>query len=433
MRLNWFSPLLPERTDIAHYTSRLAPAFADRFDVAFWTDGASSREALPDVQVESFQPRSVGQRLSNCRMFQGLNVYNIGNDARFHGGIFEVVRRIPGVVVLHDTRLHHFFFELYRHADPPWKGYVELAERLYGSHGAARAKEVVADDGRSIDKFVEEMPFLEAVADDALAVICHSKAAQEEVQRRSDVPVLMLPLPYCAISETSKVQRVWRPPWRLVIYGYLNPNRRLESILRALGALRGQVDFELHIFGTIWDPKRIEGSVARAGLSSRVVIHGFVPETALDESIASAHLSFNLRYPTMGEASGAILRSWSHATPAVVTNAGWYADLPDDVASKVSFDNEVAEIQRAVRCLDAQPQQFEAMGRAARRRLEALHSPKAYAAHLADALSDVNRLLARRAARQMMEQASRGCRSTAERRILLDRAEGSILELLSLE
>jgi glycosyltransferase involved in cell wall biosynthesis len=433
MRLNWFSPLLPERTDIAHYTSRLAPALARQFDVTFWADRAFSRETLPlEARSESFDSRNVGERDSNRRMFQGLNVYNFGNDAQFHRGIFQVARSIPGLAVLHDTRLHHFVFELYRNASPPWSPYIELAERLYGNRGADRAREIVAEGGRSIDEFVEEMPFLEAVANDAIAVICHSKAAREEIQQRSDTPVLTLPLPYSSLNEGSTAQRRWVPPWRLVIYGYLNPNRRLESILQALGALRGQVDFKLDVFGTVWDPARVEAAVVRAGLSSRVDIHGFVPEPMLDEAIASAHLSFNLRHPTMGEASGAILRSWAHATPALVTNAGWYSDLPDAVALKLSIENEFAEIQQGLMRLDRQPRQFEAMGLAAQRRLEEVHSPEVYAAHLAEAASDVPRLMTRRAARHMLEQVAIGSRSSAERRMLLDRAESPILELFSL-
>ena len=38
MRLNWFSPLPPARTEIANYTVRLLPALCASCDVTLWTD-----------------------------------------------------------------------------------------------------------------------------------------------------------------------------------------------------------------------------------------------------------------------------------------------------------------------------------------------------------------------------------------------------------
>lgn len=430
MHLNWFSPLHPERTDIAHCTARLAPALLRHFDITFWTDLRVDGQAIPaGAGVQQFDPRNIEGREFNSRLFEGLNVYNFGNDARFHAGIFQVARRVPGVAVLHDTRLHHFFFEHYRHAQPPWRDYIDLAARLYGKAGEENAKQIVAQHGQSIDQFVEEMPFIEAVVDDAIAVVCHSKAACDEVRRHSDTPVLTLPLPYGPPIEDPRVVRAWAPPWRFVAYGYVNPNRRLESIIRALGELKDRIDFRLDIFGTLWDQPLVEALIARSGLASRIAIHGFVSEQALDDAIGSAHLSFNLRYPTMGEASGGILRSWAHATPALVTNAGWYSDLPSSIALKLSIENEIGDIQRGVTKLQEEPLAFESMGLAARRWLAETHSIDGYAEALSEALSELPRLMARKASHRMLQQVAMESRSIVERRVMLDRAAGVVPDL----
>ena len=432
MKLNWFSPLLPERTDIAHYTARLAPVLLQHFDVTFWTDLTFDARCLPPgADVQEFDARTIDGRVFYSQLFAKLNVYNFGNDARFHAGIFHVASKVPGLAVLHDTRLHHFFFELFRHGASPWTGYVELAAKLYGRRGEVNARQVVADKGRCIDELVEEMPFIEAIADNSIAVICHSKAAYDDIRRRSDAPVLMVPLPYEPLIRAAKVSRVWAPPWRFVLFGYLNPNRRLESILRALGGLRDRIDFRLDVFGTLWDRQVVETIVAREGLSSRVELHGFVSEQTLDEAIGSAHLSFNLRYPTMGEASGGILRSWAHATPALVTDAGWYSDLPETVAWKLPVANEIAHVQESVSKLDAEPARFEAMGMAARRWLGESHSSDGYVEALGDALVDLPRLWTRRAGRKMLQQVAEEARSRAERRVLLDRAARTASRLFS--
>ena len=76
MCLNWFSPLPPEQTDIAHYTARIAPALMRRFDVVFWTGDLNYRV--------------VAERASVCRwakegqVEQLVDAYN-NNDGEWRG------------------------------------------------------------------------------------------------------------------------------------------------------------------------------------------------------------------------------------------------------------------------------------------------------------------------------------------------------------
>ena len=56
------------------------------------------------------------------------------------------------------------------------------------------------------------------------------------------------------------------------------------------------------------------------GLRERVTFHGYVSEAELEAALDDADLAVNLRYPTMGEASGSQLRIWDHALPSLVTH-----------------------------------------------------------------------------------------------------------------
>src|SRR5439155_4075393 len=46
MKLNWFSPLPPAKTDIAHYTARILPALRAHAEVTLWTDQKDWDESL---------------------------------------------------------------------------------------------------------------------------------------------------------------------------------------------------------------------------------------------------------------------------------------------------------------------------------------------------------------------------------------------------
>ena len=54
--------------------------------------------------------------------------------------------------------------------------------------------------------------------------------------------------------------------------------------------------------------------------------------------MAACDVCVNLRAPTMGETSGSVIRQLSLGKPVVVSDVGWFAELPDAVALKVPVD-----------------------------------------------------------------------------------------------
>jgi glycosyltransferase involved in cell wall biosynthesis len=165
----------------------------------------------------------------------------------------------------------------------------------------------------------------------------------------------------------------------LVVFGYLAPNRRLEQLFEALGTMPEVDSFQVDVFGDLWDKKRVLESAAKFNLTSRVNLHGFVPDEDLDRALTAADLAVNLRYPTMGEASGSQLRCWSNGLASIVTRVGWYATLPEDLVAFVRPESEIADIQIHLRELLLNPSKFVAMGERGRRLLGAEHSTESYA------------------------------------------------------
>jgi glycosyltransferase involved in cell wall biosynthesis len=55
----------------------------------------------------------------------------------------------------------------------------------------------------------------------------------------------------------------------------------------------------------------------------------------------------SLRSPTMGETSGTVVRALSLGRPLVVSDVGWFSELPDTVAVKVAPDEREVEMLAA--------------------------------------------------------------------------------------
>ena len=78
-------------------------------------------------------------------------------------------------------------------------------------------------------------------------------------------------------------------------------------------------------------------------LGDAVVRHDYLEEESLWQLIADSDVLVNLRSPTMGETSAMVVRALSLGKPLVVSDVGWFSELPDEVAVKVPVDDRETE------------------------------------------------------------------------------------------
>ena len=375
MRLNWFSPLPPERSGIAEFTAVLAPLIRDRAQARFVSqrrheagrDGFAGAEAL-----EELRPADINRA--------DLNVYNIGNNASFHSEIWRLASEYPGIVILHDFRLQHLFGGMFLTGRNDREGYLSLMRDAYGREGEAAASLMAT--GRASPEAVSELfPLVEVALRGAAGVVVHSDEAMQDVRVRTGLPVVKLNLPYV----DGAAGRNARPPGdrtrqelNLVAFGYIGPNRRIESVLQALAGIELPIPVTLHLIGELWNERLLRERAADLGLSQVVRLYGHLPDEALDLQLSRADLAVNLRWPSMGEASYSQLRAWNHGVPTMVTATGWYAELPGDAVIHISPDREVEEIAAVLRRLAADPTPFRDVGRRGRELLAEQYAPEAY-------------------------------------------------------
>ena len=411
MRLNWFSPLPPAETDVAHYTARLLPYLAEHADLTLWTVQSEWDPALAaHAAVHRYDPDHMPWSDINSA---DLTLYHLGNDPRFHVPIWQVSRCQPGLVVIHDPCMQEFFLGAYRDVWQDKHGYMVHMERYYGPAGRCAADDLW-EGRRSVYDVVERYPLTRLACEGALAVLVHSRVVFKALQRDSSQPLVFAPLPYPAtpraprrggdISGAAKGL-----PYRLVVFGYLGRNRGLDALLLALSQFSERDRFRLDVYGPLWDTVYVRQRIQALELDPHVTLHGDTPPAALDGALSGAQLAVNLRFPTMGESSGSQLRIWDHALPSLVTRIGWYATIPDDAVAFVRPGREVEDIQLHLRAFLADPERFARMGERGRRMLEEHHQPAAYVRAILEAAAHVQRsghhawgyCLAERAAAEM--------------------------------
>jgi glycosyltransferase involved in cell wall biosynthesis len=435
LRINWFSPLPPAQSGIAHYAMKIVPVLAASHDVVLWTDQA---QVAPEVyrlaRVARYDSASPPWReLNNA----AISIYHLGNHPDFHQGIWQVSRRLPGIIVLHDLCLHDFFYMFWVHHRKDRPAYLRALECWYGSEGRDSGEAFCAG-GLAAETMAQQFPLTREALDGALGTITHSSGVLEAIHETPACPVAALPFPYPAADDVCFERRVairhaaQHPPYRLVIFGYLSRNRRLEALLEALAGIPQRNQFRLEICGQLWDESHIRTQIERLRLTSLVSLHGFLPENQVEQKLSTADLAINLRYPSMGEASLSQLQFWDYGLPTLVTRTGWYASLPESATAFVRPEHEVNDIQTHLTAFLSDPRAFQQMGERGRQEL-ANHDPAKYVEAMlqfaSEALNCAARVPALALAQRVGSDLSEWLHPSASQ-YLLDRASRAITTLV---
>jgi glycosyltransferase involved in cell wall biosynthesis len=375
VKLNLFSPLPPLRSDIARVTTNLLPLLAEKAEIVIW-----SSETKWDPAAETHatvRPYDVARPPWRDINEADGTLYQMGNDPRYHHAIWRISQQHPGIVILHDVMMQHFFSGLVFHnLGLSRREYLERVERHHGAQGRVLAESHL-HGLLSTEELGQQCPLTAAATENALAVVVHSEAALHLVPE--ETPAAYVPLCVGAPAPATMSPRTEPDIYRISLFGFLGPNRRLPVLLRTLANFAERDRFRLDVYGTIEDEEKIQQLIARLGLGELVTMHGFVNQTVLDEALRSTDLVVNLRNPSMGEASGSQLHLWQYGLPSLVTRTAWYETLPADTVAFVRPDREMEDIHAHLAGFLADPEKYRELGRNGRRHVAENHSMESYA------------------------------------------------------
>ena len=358
LKIAYFSPLPPARSGIADYSAELLPHLAEMADITLFADD-------PAAVTPSGFPVRPASDFPSCHADYDLPLYQMGNSDQ-HETIYVMLRQYPGVVVLHDYFLHHFIqHRTLGRGD--WTGYgVELGYAL-GHEGRRVARAVHRGDAEAP---LFDVPLNQRLIDATLGMIVHSQFAAEGVRRyRPDVPLAVIPAPVEPHAGASWRDKLNLPEDAVLFgsFGQITPAKQIDVALSAFGDAR-QACPQAHylLVGEALPGVELAGMLAAPELN-RVVHHvGYVADLAeFINWIHTVDVVVNLRQPTAGETSAVALRAMAAGRPLIVYDHGWYSELPDAAALKVSPGDETA-LRQAMVALAHSTERRRAMGQAGR-------------------------------------------------------------------
>jgi len=358
MTIGYFAPLPPGRSGVAEYAAALL-------------------ERMPEARVDRDGD---------------VNLYQLGNN-QLHRDIYRRAMAGPGVVLLHDAVLQHFFLGSLTESE-----YVNEFVYNYGEWSRDLGRDLWRNRARSgSDARYFEYPMLRRVAETSLAVIVHNPAAAEAVRRHSrhratPLEIVEIPHLYVPPADPPATYEIVRLREELgfgartsvfAVFGYLRESKRLINILRAFDAIRGQADVGLLIAGEFVSPdleRAAEPLLAKPG----IVRIPYLSERDFWLHAAAIDVCLNLRYPTAAETSGIGVRLMGIGKPVLFTAGDELRSIPDSACVRVDGGpGEVAMISRMMSWLAHYPVDAREIGRRAANQIATHHD----ASHCAEAFS----------------------------------------------
>ena len=213
MKVAYYSPLPPERSGIADYSTLLLPALRERVQIVVAHKGRHAPAA--DVAL-----------------------YHVGNDPDAHGWIVDALRKRPGVVVLHEYVLHHLIAGI-TIGRGDGRGYLDAMERELGVAGRLLGLGVLDNLLPLLwETQPERFPLAGTILDHAHGLITHSNYVAGRARAAGyGGRIWRIPHPAWPIGQVTPVDDIPGDPL-IGCFGFLNMNKRIPELLEAFAELR---------------------------------------------------------------------------------------------------------------------------------------------------------------------------------------------------
>ncbi len=295
MKVGFFSPLPPARTGVADYSTALLAALRKHGEVAV-------NDARADIAL-----------------------YHIGNNL-LHREIYARAVAHPGVAVLHDAVLNHFFLGTLDQG-----AYIDEFVYNYGEWDRGLAEDLWKNRGRSAaDPRYFQYPMLKRLATISRAIVVHNPAAARAVYRHHsqahviEIPHLFVPpeLPDAVDVIRLRAELGLGPRSLLAgVFGHLRESKRLCAILRAMECVwAAGADVKLLVQGAFSSSDLERALAPLISANPRILRAPALPEREFWRWASAADVCLNLRYPAAAESSGIATRMMGIGKTVIFTS-----------------------------------------------------------------------------------------------------------------
>jgi glycosyltransferase involved in cell wall biosynthesis len=380
-KLAYVSPLPPARSGISNYGAELLPELARHYDI----EVILAQDSNSDPWIKANCPVRNVQWLEAHSDYYDRVLYHFGNST-FHQHMFDLLDKVPGVVVLHDFFLGHVTEYLGSASgdDSLWPA------TLYEDHGYSALNDRFTKD---ISSVAWKYPCNLRVLEKAFGVIVHSDNSKRLASSwygenaANDWTTIPHPrAPALSVDRTASRNLLDLEQDAFVVcsFGFLGKNKCNDRLLESwLASLLAKSDKCVLVFVGENDSGEygdlLVEKIARSGAQTRIRITGWASTATYNHYMMAADACVQLRTLSRGETSLAVLDCMSHGLATIVNAHGSMADLPNDGVWMLTDEFEDLQLTQALEILWKNGVQRRQLGENACRFVRTKHAPRACA------------------------------------------------------
>lgn len=370
------SPLPPEKTGIAGYTRDLLDPLSEFYRIELVTNQLVTNF---DTQDGSFPVISYSEFEKEGTRFDRV-LYHFGNSS-FHSEMVSLIKKIPGVVVLHDFYLSG----LLNYVDHVYPNSKEFKFALLESHGY----DALASYERDLGVCVQQYPASQTIIDQSVGVIFHSAGALEQAKRRygtsggklSLVPLLRKPARLEREGSATASLDLDEDLFLVTSFGHLASSKYSDVILSAWVGSKLFRDPKCRLVFVGENPAndfgaKIQQQIALLGSGANVTVSGWISDLEYDNYLQRSDLSIQLRNSSRGETSAAVLDAMSYGIPVIVNEHGSLSELPSEAVYKIRDEFSETELVNVLEKLWEDASSRECIGKTAKELINREHNPR---------------------------------------------------------
>lgn len=352
------TPWPKHQTGISTYIYKIMPYITKYMDIDLFIDNTM-------VNDVDFLPYSYGKQyfikdLDEKHTEYDEIIYQMGNNTDFHKGIYEYLRKYPGIVELHDYAIHGFFYHTY-YLEGDKEGYRRA---LIDGYGEAGAKHFADVDARRSNPDNNAFPMSTSVTNLSKEIIVHNVWSYNNLPVDNDKYVI----PLVCFEENSLSENELRKAKELICnkvktkcdgdiiigcFGWVNDNKRPDILVKAVAKLI-QMNYKVKLvfFGKN-NSKKLEKAIEEEKIDDYIAITGYISDEEYQVGLAMCDIVVNLRHPSMGESSATLCEAFKAGKPVIVTAVNQYLEFPDDVCWKLKAGHreEPDVLATMIKCL----------------------------------------------------------------------------------
>lgn len=309
-------------------------------------------------------------------------IFHIGNSFEFHrGGIYWLEKK-AGIVCLHDFFLGNLF-----HSWSAENGNEAnlIIKNIYGEDAVDKFF-IASSKSSFIQDLIEIAPMTEWICSQACAVVTHSELGCDRVLVSCPGAVRIVPLAYKTEIQTPKSyvhNKKVNQKFKMLSFGQVNENKRIRSVIEAIGKspmLRNSCEYV--VVGLITQAMERDLLKLATQFGVEICIRGEVCDLELQNALTESDLVCCLRWPATETASASAIEAMQRGRPIVVTDVGFYKNIPSNCAIKINPQNEIEELKSALERLLADDEYRHSIADAATKWATETFTAKNYALEL---------------------------------------------------